>query len=104
MKKRVVAVLLSATIVATLASGCADSAKGGDIKKNTTETKTEESEELGKKETSKTTDKKIEVDSATEEEVLAFMNDSDEKTVLVDARPQENYSGWALEGAKNGGH
>lgn len=104
MKKRVVAVLLSATIVATLVSGCADSAKGGDIKKNTTETKTEESEELGKKETSKTTDKKIEVDSATEEEVLAFMNDSDEKTVLVDARPQENYSGWALEGAKNGGH
>lgn len=104
MKKRVVAVLLSAAIVATLASGCADSAKGGDIKKNTTETKTEESEELGKKETSKTTDKKIEVDSATEEEVLAFMNDSDEKTVLVDARPQENYSGWALEGAKNGGH
>lgn len=104
MKKRVVAVLLSAAIVATLASGCADSAKGGDIKKNTTETKTEESEELGKKETSKTTDKKIEVDSATEEKVLAFMNDSDEKTVLVDARPQENYSGWALEGAKNGGH
>lgn len=104
MKKRVVAVLLSAAIVATLASGCADSAKGGDIKKNTTETKTEESEELGKKETSKTTDKKIEVDSATEEEVLTFMNDSDEKTVLVDARPQENYSGWALEGAKNGGH
>ena len=44
------------------------------------------------------------MDSATEEEVLAFMNDSDEKTVLVDARPQENYSGWALEGAKNGGH
>lgn len=104
MKKRVVAVLLSAAIVATLASGCADSAKGRDTKKNTTETKTEESEELGKKETSKTTDKKIEVDSATEEEVLAFMNDSDEKTVLVDARPQENYSGWALEGAKNGGH
>ncbi len=104
MKKRVVAVLLSAAIVATLASGCADSAKGRDTQKNTTETKTEESEELGKKETSKTTDKKIEVDSATEEEVLAFMNDSDEKTVLVDARPQENYSGWALEGAKNGGH
>ena len=104
MKKRVVAVLLSAAIVATLASGCADSAKGRDTQKNTTETKTEESEELGKKETSKTTGKKIEVDSATEEEVLAFMNDSDEKTVLVDARPQENYSGWALEGAKNGGH
>lgn len=78
--------------------------KRGRHQKNTTETKTEESEELGKKETSKTTDKKIEVDSATEEEVLAFMNDSDEKTVLVDARPQENYSGWALEGAKNGGH
>ena len=32
------------------------------------------------------------------------MNDWDEKTVLVDARPQESYSGWALEGAKTGGH
>ena len=32
------------------------------------------------------------------------MKDSDENTVLVDARPQESYSGWALEGAANGGH
>lgn len=40
---------------------------------------------------------------ATAEQVQAFMND-DENTVLVDARPQEAYSGWALEGAANGGH
>ena len=32
------------------------------------------------------------------------MNDTDEKTVLVDSRAQESYAGWALEGAKNGGH
>ena len=32
------------------------------------------------------------------------MSDSDENTMLVDARPQEAYSGWALEGAANGGH
>ena len=32
------------------------------------------------------------------------MNDSDGNTILVDARSQEAYSGWALEGAANGGH
>ena len=46
----------------------------------------------------------IKVEEASAEKVQEFMNDSDEKTVLVDARAQESYSGWALEGAKNGGH
>ncbi|MDR0841405.1 MAG: rhodanese-like domain-containing protein [Christensenellaceae bacterium] len=46
----------------------------------------------------------IKVEAATEEQVEAFLNDSDEKTILVDARPQEAYAGWALEGAANGGH
>lgn len=41
---------------------------------------------------------------ATAEQVQSFMNDDDENTLLVDARPQEAYSGWALEGAANGGH
>lgn len=41
---------------------------------------------------------------ATAEQVQSFMNDEDENTLLVDARPQEAYSGWALEGAANGGH
>lgn len=33
----------------------------------------------------------IKVDEAAKEQVEAFMNDSDENTVLVDARPQESY-------------
>ena len=41
---------------------------------------------------------------ATAEQVQSFMNDDDENTLLVDARSQEAYSGWALEGAANGGH
>lgn len=43
-------------------------------------------------------------ETATTEEVEAMMNDADDKTELVDARPQEAYAGWALQGAKNGGH
>lgn len=46
----------------------------------------------------------IEVEEAAKDEVVAYLNDSDDKTFLVDARPQEAYSGWALEGAANGGH
>ena len=42
--------------------------------------------------------------AATADQVQAFISDTDEKTVLVDARPQEFYAGWAMEGAKNGGH
>ena len=45
-----------------------------------------------------------EIPEAAAADVEAFMSDTDEKTVLVDARPQECYAGWALEGAKNGGH
>lgn len=44
------------------------------------------------------------IKKASLEEVLAFMNDNDKNTLLIDARPQENYSGWALEGAAYGGH
>lgn len=44
------------------------------------------------------------IESATIEQVQNYMNDSDENTILVDARSQEAYSGWALEGAANGGH
>ena len=46
------------------------------------------------------TKNEADVDTATEEEVQGFMNDTDEKTVLVDSRAQESYAGWALEGAK----
>ncbi len=46
----------------------------------------------------------VTVEAATTEEFQVFINDNDSTTVIVDARPQEAYSGWALEGAKNGGH
>ena len=46
----------------------------------------------------------MDVESATASQVEEFLSDSDENTMLVDARPQEAYSGWALEGAANGGH
>lgn len=41
---------------------------------------------------------------ATEEEVLAYIKDTDENTVLVDARVSGAYQGWALDGAEKGGH
>lgn len=49
-------------------------------------------------------EEEFEPETATVAEVTAMMNDSDENTELVDARPQEAYAGWALQGAKNGGH
>lgn len=49
-------------------------------------------------------EEEIQVDAATNEEVEAFLNGTDTKNILVDARPQEAYSGWALGGAENGGH
>lgn len=41
---------------------------------------------------------------AAEDEVRAFMEDSDENTVLVDARAEEFYSGWGEGDGKSGGH
>lgn len=105
MKKRIVASLLSVAMIATLAAGCAGPAKEGEDAKGEEVVKQEESTETeDEKDDTRKPEKKIEVESASVEQVQAFMKDSDEKTVLVDARPQENYSGWALEGAKNGGH
>lgn len=105
MKKRIVASLLSVAMIATLAAGCAGPAKEGEDVKGEEVVKQEESTETeDEKDDTQKPEKKIEVESASIEQVQAFMKDSDEKTVLVDARPQENYSGWALEGAKNGGH
>ena len=105
MKKRIVASLLSVAMIATLVAGCAGPAKEGEDVKGEEVVKQEEATETeDEKDDTQKPEKKIEVESASIEQVQAFMKDSDEKTVLVDARPQENYSGWALEGAKNGGH
>lgn len=95
MKKRVVALLLCAAMTAALAVGCGGKEQSGSSAQS--EEKTESSD-------SAKPDKEISVESATAEQVQEYMNDSDENTILVDARPQEVYSGWALEGAANGGH
>lgn len=122
MKKRLVVSLLCAAMAASLASACgntsqqADSAsesgsaqESGDEEESgegAEEEKESEEESDGTEESKDTAKpaKKAEVESATAEQVQEFMKDSDENTVLVDARPQESYSGWALEGAANGGH
>lgn len=44
----------------------------------------------------------VDVETASAEDVQAAIDGNG--TILVDARPQEAYSGWALEGAVNGGH
>ena len=122
MKKRLVVSLLCAAMAATMASGCGNTSQQSDSASESgstegagaeeesgeeVEEETESEEESGGTEESEDTAKpaeKVEVESATAEQVQEFMKDSDENTVLVDARPQESYSGWALEGAANGGH
>lgn len=99
MKKKLVASLLCVAMAASMAAGCADQTAKSDSKEQT-----EESKETKEEDNSIKPSGDIKVDTADAGKVQEFMNDSDENTVLVDARVQEAYSGWALEGAKNGGH
>lgn len=41
---------------------------------------------------------------ATEDQVKSYMTDTDDNTILVDARASDAYSGYAIDGVKNGGH
>lgn len=112
MKKASLKPLVGIAMAAALVSGCGN----GSANETTTAAETTKAQEettaaaettAAQEETKAeetTAAPKAEVKEASAEEVEAFMDDDDEKTVLVDARPQENYSGWALEGAKNGGH
>lgn len=95
MKKRVVASLLCVVMAATLVAGCGSKTEPEGKTDVKTKAESEDSEKSEKKST---------VESATAEQVQEYMNDSDENTMLVDARAQEIYSGWALEGATSGGH
>ncbi len=57
----------------------------------------------------KTLSKKVKVkvgicSSTKTSEVLKYASDKDAHTVLIDARSADAYSGWALDGAKRGGH
>lgn len=105
MKKRLFALLLCIAMVATLMAGCGSNKESNDAEA-TEETSGETIEEEGEAEVNNAVeiDSSIEVETATVEQVQEYMNDTDENTILVDARPQEAYSGWALEGAANGGH
>lgn len=108
MKKRIVAVLLCASMAMSMTAGCGNTAKTTDTKAKTETTSTSdadaEKEKAEQNAASAKAKTEANVDTATAEEVQEFMNDTDEKTVLVDSRAQESYAGWALEGAKNGGH
>ena len=106
MKKRIVAVLLCASMAMSMTVGCGNTAKTTDTKAKTETTSTADAEKEKAEQNAASAKAKTEanVDTATAEEVQEFMNDTDEKTVLVDSRAQESYAGWALEGAKNGGH
>lgn len=90
MKKTLLTLLLCVVLTVTLTAGCGSKAESRDSKKPEKQ-----------KSSVETT---VDVESATASQVEEFMRDSDENTMLVDARPQEAYSGWALEGAANGGH
>ena len=102
MKKKMLASLLCVTIATSMLMGCSTNSKS-DKKEEVTQKEEASAEDNGYNKSAMPKGD-VKVDEATKEQVEAFMNDSDEKTVLVDARPQENYSGWALEGAKTGGH
>lgn len=101
-KKRIIALLMVSLIFCL--SACNNNTVSNDTAKTETESAIVTQENKENKDTSVKVDSSIEVKDSTAEQVLEFMNDTDEKTILVDARPQETYSGWALEGAKNGGH
>ena len=107
MKKKLVASLLCVAMAASMMMGCSSSSKSNEKAKTedaaTTDNSSKADNSDGYNKSAMPTGD-IKVDEATAEQVEAFMNDDDENTVLVDARPQECYSGWALEGAKNGGH
>lgn len=108
LKKRIVAVLLCASMAMSMTVGCGNTAKTTDTKAKTETTSTSDADADKEKAEQNAASAKAKteanVDTATAEEVQEFMNDTDEKTVLVDSRAQESYAGWALEGAKNGGH
>lgn len=104
MEKKLVASLLCVAMAASMMMGCSGSSESNDTKTEESAKIEESSEDNNGYDKSAMPTGDIKVDEAAKEQVEAFMNDSDENTVLVDARPQESYSGWALEGAKNGGH
>ena len=107
MKKRLLAMLLCLTMVTGMAAGCS-SQKNESAAPDTTAAETAGETAVPETEpqvdnASAVPEKLEEIAAATADEVTAFMEDSDEKTVLLDARAQEAYAGWSIDGAANGG-
>ena len=98
MKKKVLVCLLCLVTVVGSLAGCGS--KPEDKASTSESVKSDKPEEKDIMESIKD----IKVKEASQEELEAFLKDEDENTLLVDARPQEAYSGWALEGAQKGGH
>ncbi len=104
MKRKKLIILLVFAIMIMGFSGCnnANSNNKATVKKEDTTEKSSEKEKTSK--IYKSNAKMQDFDQASREDVLKIVNGTDKSTLLVDARAQENFSGWKLEGAKNGGH
>lgn len=98
-------IILGLCLVALIFAGC----QGNNASKSSS-TATSKNGEVEKEEKAASKASKAKTapwsafEEADEAEVQAILRGRDEKTKLVDTRPQENFSGWALEGAKQGGH
>lgn len=91
MKRNAVVMLMLAAVLVLGGCGKNEQAASGDEPKEETATEESSPEESASGE-------------ATEEDVLAYIADTDENTILVDARLADAYQGWALDGAEKGGH
>lgn len=109
MKKRIMTLILTFTMAIFVFASCNNKLE------NTTTTDeievTEEKNDGSQKDKENKISKSYKNDAKLEDFQKANINDvkndmenPEGNTILVDARPQESYSGWALEGAKNGGH
>lgn len=111
MKKKILSLVLVFAMTLTIFAGCKpkennQTEETGSKVEETGSTQESQGEEE-EKEVSKSykNDAKMsDFEMASIDDVKAAMEKADGDIILVDARPQENYSGWALEGAKNGGH
>lgn len=110
MKKKFFAMMLAIVFVCTTFSAC-----NNKTEEKKSATKTEEQAKPAKNEESKEKEEKVskvykntakmsDFDQANEKDALKVIKGEDTSTLLIDARTQESFSGWKLEGAKNGGH
>nr|WP_307760375.1 rhodanese-like domain-containing protein [uncultured Peptostreptococcus sp.] len=78
--KKKLGVALSICAAVTLLAGCGSTEKKADDSKN------------------------VKIETASTEDVEKALNDKDGKSIVLDARINDAYNGWAVEGAKRGGH